>query len=27
MEINIDVIASLLIWIQLPELDIKYWGM
>ena len=27
MEINIDAIASLTIWIQLPELDIKYWGM
>ena len=27
MEINIDVIASLSIWIQLLELDIKYWGL
>ena len=24
---NIDTIASLLIWVQLPELDIKYWGL
>ena len=27
MEINLDTIASLPIWIQLPKLDIKYWGM
>ena len=27
MEINVDSITSLPIWIQLPELDIKYWGM
>ena len=27
IEINVDAIASLLIWIQLPELDIKYWGL
>ncbi|KAJ8419892.1 hypothetical protein Cgig2_017702 [Carnegiea gigantea] len=26
-EINIDVISLLLIWIQLPKLDVKYWGM
>ena len=25
LEINIDAISSLPIWIQLPELDIKYW--
>ena len=27
MDINVDSITSLTIWIQLPELDIKYWGM
>ena len=27
LEINIDAIASLPIWIQLPKLDIKYWGL
>jgi len=27
IDIDVDTIASLLIWIQLPELDIKYWGM
>ncbi|KAJ8419307.1 hypothetical protein Cgig2_009218 [Carnegiea gigantea] len=27
METNIDAIASPPIWIQLPELDIKYWGI
>jgi len=27
LEINTDTITSLPIWIQLPELDIKYWGM
>ncbi|KAJ8427719.1 hypothetical protein Cgig2_022193 [Carnegiea gigantea] len=27
MEINIDAITSLPLWIPLPELDIKYWGM
>ena len=27
MEINVDSISSLPIWIQLPELDVKYWGM
>jgi len=27
VEININAIASLLIWIQLLELAIKYWGM
>ncbi|KAJ8419807.1 LOW QUALITY PROTEIN: hypothetical protein Cgig2_005394 [Carnegiea gigantea] len=26
MEISTDAIVSLLIWIQLPELDIKFWG-
>ncbi|KAJ8422697.1 LOW QUALITY PROTEIN: hypothetical protein Cgig2_031931 [Carnegiea gigantea] len=27
MDINIDTITSLPIWIQLHELDIKYWGL
>ena len=27
MDINTDLITSLPVWIQLPELDIKYWGM
>jgi len=27
MEINVDSITPLPIWIQLPELDVKYWGM
>ena len=27
MDINIDTITSLPIWIQVPELDIKYWGI
>ena len=27
VEINIDAITSLPLWIQLPELDIKYWGI
>ncbi|KAJ8436063.1 hypothetical protein Cgig2_000359 [Carnegiea gigantea] len=27
LEINVDPIASLPMWIQLPELDIKYWGL
>ena len=27
MDMNIDTITSLPIWIQLHELDIKYWGM
>ena len=27
MEMGIDTITSLPIWIQLHELDIKYWGM
>ena len=26
MDINAYQITTLLIWIQLPELDIKYWG-
>ncbi|KAJ8420548.1 hypothetical protein Cgig2_032656 [Carnegiea gigantea] len=27
MEINTDAITSLPIWVQFPELDIKYWGL
>ena len=27
MVIDIDAIATLPIWIQLPDLDIKYWGL
>lgn len=27
MEIKTDAITSLPIWVQLPDLDIKYWGM
>ena len=27
MDMNVDIIASLAIWIQLRELDIKYWGL
>ena len=27
MDINVESIISLPIWIQLPELDIKYWGI
>ena len=27
MDINTNAITSLPIWIHLPELDIKYWGM
>ena len=26
MDINIDAIAALPIWVQLPELDFEYWG-